>query len=325
MIKKLLCIGSLSVYMSIVSVFAFMPKEISQYFNGPTVSSVASTSASVALTPLVLAGISEEEKSGIYFEYSETHQMCIMMYPTPEYCLPKKTEIGKTQATLSNLKPSTSYTITYKRDNTIRCITTPCPSNEFQSLSVEFSTSPGVSGVPPIVHIITKNLGYGSRGVQVIHLQTMLIERGYLRASATGYFGVLTFKAVRDFQKANYVPMTGFVGPCTRAAIVAITNIRVMSNPVATSTGMSTGEYFEGVISAFSTSCFSDGICSVTVGGKTIIITSGWNQTVVGQLQGVKSISSLDTKIGSYARVYAKKIDTGYTLYGSADYYVLVQ
>ena len=325
MSKKLLFTGSLFACFGILSVFAFAPKTTARYFNGPTVTSIASTSAVVTLTPQVLAGIPEEEKSGIYFEYFETHKMCIMIYPTPEHCLPKKTEIGKMQVTLSGLKPSTSYTVTYKRDNTVRCITTPCPSNEFQSLSVEFVTLSSVGSTLLPVHIITRNMGYGSRGEDVMHLQTMLIERGYLRTVATGYFGKLTVRAVKDFQKANTIPPTGFVGSRTRAALLVSMHTRSMGTPIATSTSMSTGEYFEGVISGFSTACFSDGICSVTIGSTIIVITSGWNQSVVGQLQGVESIGNLDTKIGSYATVYAKKTDTGYTLYGSSDYYVRVQ
>ena len=116
---------------------AFMPKETSRYLNGPTISGVTERSANLSLSSQVLADLTEEEKQAIYFEYFETHQVCIAIYPTPEACLPKKTEIGKTSVMISNLKPNTTYTVMYKRDNTIMCITTPCPGNGFESMLSE--------------------------------------------------------------------------------------------------------------------------------------------------------------------------------------------
>jgi hypothetical protein len=59
---------------------------------------------------------------------------------------------------------------------------------------------------------------------QVTILQTFLQERGYLKVKPTGYFGSLTMKAVQDFQRNNNVdPISGYVGPLTRAAIQKLT------------------------------------------------------------------------------------------------------
>ena len=130
MIKKSLYLGSFISLIAVQSIFAFdvtQNPETSRYFNGPAIFTVSENSATVSLSPTVVAGMSDFEKSIGYFEYNETHLMCIAIYPTPQACLPKKTEIGKTTAVLTNLKPNTSYSISYKRDNTIRCITTPCP------------------------------------------------------------------------------------------------------------------------------------------------------------------------------------------------------
>jgi hypothetical protein len=345
MLKKLLVTVSITLIVGTQLASAFVPKEITKYFNGPSVSSVTDTSATVTLSPAVQADIAAEEKSGIYFEYGETHQMCIMIYPTPKSCLPKKTTVGMTEAVLTNLKPNTSYTISYKRDNMIRCITTPCPGNDFQSLSVEFVTKASGTGsvgtaptevMPETTSSITKNLGYRSRGDQVTLLQKMLISQGHLHVSATGYFGVLTLQAVKNFQKANGISTTGFVGILTRGAFHDSMNITtltspngrvMMINPDSASVSSTTvvTEHFEGTISAFSTQCFADGICSVTIGGKTVVTTIGWHQGPVGALRGVGSIGDLDKKIGSLAKVYAQKTDTGYTLYGNADYFVEVQ
>ncbi len=295
-------------FMSTQITFAFSPKDTPAYFNAPTVTNITSNSATLFLNSKVLSDITPEEKVGIYFQYSETNQICIAIYPTPAECLPKKTEIGKTEIDIVNLKPNTSYSVYYKRDNTIRCITTPCPSNEFQSQPVEFITkNNNISSSTNSTSTLTKNLFFGSHDKQVFILQKNLIEKHYLKTSANGYFGRSTLKAVKKFQKANGLTPTGFVGPKTRAALM--------------STSL-TGEYFEGVVSAYSTNCFADGICSITVGGKIVILIVGRKQGPLGQLKGVESISDISKKIGSTAKVYAAKTTNGYTLYGNNDFYV---
>ncbi len=53
------------------------------------------------------------------------------------------------------------------------------------------------------------------RTEEVKKLQTILIERGHLSGTATGYFGLQTFSAVKKFQKEEGVSPTGYVGPLT--------------------------------------------------------------------------------------------------------------
>jgi hypothetical protein len=84
-------------------------------------------------------------------------------------------------------------------------------------------------------------------------------------------------------------------------------------------------EKFEGIITAYSTACFADGECSITVDGKKVVTTLGWTQMTVGAVTGVPDFGSVGQKIGSRAHVYAKKTDDGYTLYGSTEYYVRVE
>ena len=316
MLKKLLYTSIAVGMLSAQAVFAFQSKDIATYVNGPTITAVSGTSAVLSLSPDVLKGISDEEKSGLYFEYGETHQVCIMIYPTPESCLPKKTELGKTQVTIMNLKPNTSYTVTYKKDNTIRCITTPCPGNDFESLSVEFTTASSSTGTSIPVVTITQNMGIGSRGSQVATLQTALIQQGYLHTTATGYFGVLTFKAVQAFQSAHSISAVGLIGPLTRAVL----NSGVVASPVT----VGGAETFEGTVTAYSTQCFVDGECSITVDGKKVVTTTGRSQVVVGTVTGIPDFGSIENNVGAHAKVYAKKTDTGYTLYGNADYYVAI-
>lgn len=76
-----------------------------------------------------------------------------------------------------------------------------------------------------------RTIQYGSRGEDVASLQRYLISIKLLAAdSATGYFGVLTERAVQSFQETNGVVKgglrheTGFgvVGPATQRAIAAV-------------------------------------------------------------------------------------------------------
>ncbi|MBI2021224.1 peptidoglycan-binding protein [Candidatus Giovannonibacteria bacterium] len=57
---------------------------------------------------------------------------------------------------------------------------------------------------------------------EVSLLQDFLQAKGYLKSDPTGYFGLLTFQAVKDLQKLNEISPTGFVGPITRAKIKSL-------------------------------------------------------------------------------------------------------
>lgn len=74
---------------------------------------------------------------------------------------------------------------------------------------------------------IPTDLRYRSRDIttdgQVSILQDFLQAQGYLNSEPTGYFGLVTFQAVKSFQQKNGLSPTGFVGPLTRAKIKALT------------------------------------------------------------------------------------------------------
>jgi hypothetical protein len=93
---------------------------------------------------------------------------------------------------------------------------------------------------------------------------------------------------------------------------------------------LSDSEKFEGTVTAYDTACFADGVCSVTIGNKKVILEVGGRVSdkpePAGQLVGVASIGDLETKIGSQAEVYARKLsDTEYTVYGSSTYFVKIK
>lgn len=67
----------------------------------------------------------------------------------------------------------------------------------------------------------SSEISQGASGDAVKDVQNKLIQIGYLKAEATGYFGALTHAAVVAFQKANGIDPIGIVGPKTKAALAA--------------------------------------------------------------------------------------------------------
>lgn len=75
-----------------------------------------------------------------------------------------------------------------------------------------------VSAYPSVV--FAQDLRFGSSNNDVKRLQDALINENLLgNTSATGYFGPLTLRAVVAYQGRHSLPMTGFVGPLTRAKL----------------------------------------------------------------------------------------------------------
>ncbi len=68
---------------------------------------------------------------------------------------------------------------------------------------------------------VTQDLSVGISNDQVLALQLKLQNLGYFPSGLqpTRYFGSITKKAVIDYQAAQGIPTTGFVGPMTRGAL----------------------------------------------------------------------------------------------------------
>ena len=79
---------------------------------------------------------------------------------------------------------------------------------------------------PPITIRFPRNLRYGDTGEDVYQLQLFLIEQEtgkqatYLKDhGATRYYGLLTTRAVAEFQRAHKLPGSGYFGPRTREVV----------------------------------------------------------------------------------------------------------
>ncbi len=308
------------VLLSILTPFAFAmdikrseQAVTARYYNGPTVSMISTSSASFSLSPSVLQGLTKEERERTYFEYyNQTTKNRECLSQELNACLSiKRTVLGAESVTATSLLPGTDYFVSYKRDNSIRCITSPCEDNSFSSMITQFTTR--VDGVLS-GNVFTRNLRVGMRGDDVALLQEVLVKRGYLDGEPTGYFGRKTFVALKSLQRELGLPLSGFFGPRTRELLTLNTS---QQNEEAS---------FDGTIHGFRTDCFADGVCSVTIDGKEVVITVGWSQEIVGQLRGVESIGDLEKFIGKKAAVFAKRTEgTSYTLYGNKNYYVEVK
>lgn len=68
-------------------------------------------------------------------------------------------------------------------------------------------------------HIFNTDLWSEMTSNEVRELQTYLIGENYLNSNVTGYFGPLTFDAVKRFQAAHNISTTGYVGILTRTVM----------------------------------------------------------------------------------------------------------
>lgn len=81
-------------------------------------------------------------------------------------------------------------------------------------------------------YVISRYLFSGINGEDVLQLQKILHEKGFLSATPNGHYGPATVAAVKKFQKAHKLAQLGVVGPSTRD----ILNQILSSEQVSTST-----------------------------------------------------------------------------------------
>jgi peptidoglycan hydrolase-like protein with peptidoglycan-binding domain len=85
----------------------------------------------------------------------------------------------------------------------------------------------------PSATVFTRMLRKGTRGADVKTLQTWLTQIGYF-VPATGYYGLLTKRAVWNFQSAHRLaPVSGSVGPRTAQALLTAVKQSALDSTVA--------------------------------------------------------------------------------------------
>jgi peptidoglycan hydrolase-like protein with peptidoglycan-binding domain len=90
-------------------------------------------------------------------------------------------------------------------------------------IAPSINTSSGTQTATPSssckASFFTETLKVGQKDNQVKALQAILIDARYLSGTADGSFGPKTATALRAYQKANGVAVTGYVGPTVRAKL----------------------------------------------------------------------------------------------------------
>lgn len=72
---------------------------------------------------------------------------------------------------------------------------------------------------------------------------------------------------------------------------------------------------FSGQVKAIDNGCFSDGVCSVTVGKVVVVTLVGWSHDIWGTRED-------GLEVGDAASVYCRSTPEGCTLNGDAGYFV---
>lgn len=99
---------------------------------------------------------------------------------------------------------------------------------KFLTFGVFFIFIAATAEAKDISPFYTKNLYYGLKDLQVRELQQDLAKDSeiYPEKLVTGYFGNLTFGAVKRFQSKYGIRQTGYVGPLTRAKLNSLYGYR---------------------------------------------------------------------------------------------------
>lgn len=97
----------------------------------------------------------------------------------------------------------------------------PSVSPAIPSSQAEAHASAGAQAVSPVFN---RDLVLGNRSADVKRLQQLLAtdKSIYSEGLTTGFYGSLTQKAVRAFQKKYGLPQVGRVGPATRAKLLQV-------------------------------------------------------------------------------------------------------
>jgi len=146
---------------------------------------------------------------------------------------------------------------------------------------------------------IQNNLRYRTTDAQtggdVSDLQDFLQASGYLKASPSGYMGLLTVKSVKAFQSDNGISPTGYVGPLTRAKIQTVSCAGANTNSTSNSNNQNSDTVTNG--------CTSGAVFSTTTGARCESTSSTIN-----------SDSKITIHLNSALATSEKTFDPGSTL-----------
>lgn len=105
------------------------------------------------------------------------------------------------------------------------------------STATSTATSTGGTVLGVSAFRFTEDIEFGMKSESVKNLQTRLTDEGYFNYQISDYYGPVTLKAVKAYQRAKGITPTGIVGPLTRAELNKSTGIaKTISTPVVSVT-----------------------------------------------------------------------------------------
>ena len=139
----------------------------------------------------------------------------------------------------------------------------------------------------------------GSRGSEVVRLQTALKEQGYYRLAVDGKYGKGTIAAVRAFQQVNGLKADGIAGPLTQGKLYQTSG----SGSPGSSSGSSAGSP-AGTSAGSSSGTAAEPAAGSAVRINAVKLQSGSQGSAVRDLQTVlKSMGNYNMEIdGKYGR-----------------------
>ena len=206
---------------------------------------------------------------------------CKKFYPNTTSVAPYKSETITTFRRASGYEQS-GYTNTV---TSVQCVqngivvTTPVVNT---SPTTPILTSP--TNDEPIPHT-PRTIESGATGNDVKDIQTKLKEQGFLTAKPSGSFGTKTKSAVKKFQKANDLPVTGIVDQATLDTLSGTAARQGSGTPVITPNPIPNPTTV---------------LCSITnLSAKPAVITTGKSSTIAWTTAGCSSATINGTTVAT--------------------------
>ncbi len=126
--------------------------------------------------------------------------------------------------------PGASNYETFAASNPAMCLyTTTASSTTASSTTVYKFPNTGIDNTTDLtqseaISAFQRSLNVGSQGKDVVVLQTVLVQKGFLEIPsgvAKGYFGGLTRTAIMKYQTHSNLPSVGVFGPLTKAKLIS--------------------------------------------------------------------------------------------------------
>ncbi len=182
----------------------------------------------------------------------------------------------------------------------------------FQSknaLVVDGFLGPSTKDVLMSSKALHNGLGLGDSNEQVVKVQSLLVKYGYLsKKYATGYFGEITQKAVKNFQKQNGLSVDGMVGAQTLAKLTS-------DNPKKAASGMLDGANFNQTKTSSTqktTGAASQGSSGGSSGGGSGADAGSDQQTTAGSSVPNTDASGVSSSVSNLLAVARSKIGCPY-------------